>query len=170
MRIEVKGLDATLKKFDRLANKSKDDIQSALNAFAADVATDAVKFAPGNEGKLKQSISPVYGNLEGGVVASVNYAAFIEFGTRKFAAEYVSTLPTDWQNIANSKKGGNGGSIKGLLLALKTWFDQRGIPKDKQFFIARKILRDGVKSQPFIYPAINKNKEQLIKDIKAIFK
>lgn len=147
MRIEVKGLDALVKKFDRLATESKGDIQAALNDFADRSASDAKRFAPADEGKLRQSISPIYGNLEGGIVASIGYAAYLEFGTRKFAAEYVASLPNDWQQLAQSKQGKSTGT-----------FAQ----------IARKILINGIRPQPYIYPAINKNKPLLIKDIKAI--
>jgi HK97 gp10 family phage protein len=147
VRIEVKGLDALVKKFDRLATESKGDIQAALNDFADRSASDAKRFAPADEGKLRQSISPIYGNLEGGIVASIGYAAYLEFGTRKFAAEYVASLPNDWQQLAQSKQGKSTGT-----------FAQ----------IARKILINGIRPQPYIYPAINKNKPLLIKDIKAI--
>ena len=141
MNIEVKGLDATLKKFERLASQSKGDIQGALNDFADRTASDAKRLAPADEGKLRQSISPVYGDLQGGVVANINYAAYQEFGTRKFAAQYVSGLHEEWQRFAAKFKGANtrpGGN--------------------------------GCRPQPFIYPSINKNIPLLKQDIRAIFK
>ncbi len=170
MRIEVKGLDALVKKFDRLATESKGDIQAALNDFADRSASDAKRFAPADEGKLRQSISPIYGNLEGGIVASIGYAAYLEFGTRKFAAEYVASLPNDWQQLAQSKQGKSTGTFAQMVLAIKEWCKRKGIDDNAAYVIARKILINGIRPQPYIYPAINKNKPLLIKDIKAIFK
>jgi len=174
VNIEVKGLDATLKKFERLATQSKGDIQAALNDFADRTSSDAKsnlqRNATSNEGKLSQAIQPFYGDLEAGVKVNINYAAYVEFGTRKMAAQYLGSLPNDWQNIANQYKGGNGGSIKGILYALRQWFIDRKIPKEKQFFIARKILTEGIKPKPYLFPAFRDNIPQLKKDIQAIFK
>lgn len=170
MNIEVKGLDATLKKFERLATQSKGDIQAALNDFADRTASDAKRLAPADEGKLRQSISPVYGDLQGGVVANINNAAYLEFGTRKFAAQYVSTLPNDWQQVAERYKGGSGGTFVEMLKAIKDWCKRKGIDDKAAYVIARKILIQGIAPRPYIYPSINKNIPQLKKDIQAIFK
>ena len=192
MNIEVKGLDATLKKFERLATQSKGDIQGALNDFADRTASDAKRLAPADEGKLRQSISPVYGDLQGGVVANINNAAYLEFGTRKFAAQHVATLPQDWQKIASGYQGKGKGDYYDFLNAILDWVKSKGIVdtysvstkrrnkrSGKEYdsrllkaaeAIAWSILRNGIKAQPYLYPAINNNTEQLKKDIQDIFK
>ncbi len=191
MRIEVKGLDALIKRVNRLATDSKADIQAALNAFSDAAATDAISLAPADESQLRKSIKPYYGNLEGGVVANVNYAAYIEFGTRKFAAEYVPTLPDDWQKIARSKSGSSG-STGNFFENIRAWVKRKGIVSrysvktkkeikrytdddNKRLDAAAKaimwhILKNGIKPHPFMYPAIYKNRGKLFKELKAIFK
>jgi hypothetical protein len=42
--------------------------------------------------------------------------------------------------------------------------------KSVAYAIAKKILRDGIKERPFLYPAVNKNLPKLRKDLKELLK
>jgi hypothetical protein len=119
---------------------------------------------------LLRSISPVYGQGNAAVVATAKYAAYIEFGTRKFAAAYVSSLPQDWAAYAATFKGPAGGTFKEFVKSLMAWGERTGKLDPKYAYVAAlKILRDGIKQRPFLYPSVNKNTPQLIKDIKEIY-
>lgn len=171
--VNVQGLDATLKKFDQLAKDTQEGVQAALNDWADRTATDAkqlVSAQSSDEGALLRSISPIYGNGNASVVASAKYAAYIEFGTRKFAAAYVSTLPQDWQAYAATFKGKTTGTFEQFLKSIMAWAGRKGIEEDKAYFIAKLIMINGIRPKPFIYPSVNKNLPLLIKDIKNIFK
>jgi hypothetical protein len=120
---------------------------------------------------LLRSISPRYGNGSASVVASAKYAAYIEFGTRKFAAAYVGSLPADWQAYAATFKGSTGGTFEQFVKSLMAWGSRTGKMDPKYAYVAAlKILREGLKARPFIYPSIQKTLPVLRKNLRAIFK
>jgi len=172
--VNVQGLDATLKKFDQLAKDTQDGVQAALNDWADRTATDAitlVSIQSSDENGLKGSIKPLYGNGSAAVVAAQKYAAYIEFGTRKFAAEYVASLPNEWQAYAATfKSRGGGGTARDFWKSIQAWGNRKGLEPSHIYFTYKKILRDGIRPKPFLYPSVNKNLPLLIKDIKKIFK
>jgi HK97 gp10 family phage protein len=171
IKIETKGINTLVKKFDQLSKEGQADVQSALNSWADVTAKDAKLLAPSNFSGLRTSINPEYYVGSAAVVASVKYAAYVEFGTRKFAASYVASLPPDWQAYANTFKGpaSDGGNLKQMWEAFKIWGDKKGLTRTHTYFAYKKVLRDGIRPQPFLYPSVYKNLPQLIKDIKDIY-
>lgn len=173
--LKASGIDAILARFNTLANQAQNDVQLELNSFADDVVRDAqllVKANSSDEGNLLRNIRPEFGNGTVTISANTKYAAYIEFGTRKFAAEYVSSLPTDWQTFANTFKGpmSGGGNFKEMLLNITDWCKRKGIDEKLAYPIARKILIQGIRPRPFMYPSVNRNLPLLIANIKDIFK
>jgi len=126
------------------------------------------------------------------ITVAANYAAYMEFGTRKFAAAYVSTLPQDWKAYAATFKGSGGGTFDEFIMRLMAWVKRKGIGETfdiktrrrvrqgKQsaattreadaYAIALHILRHGIRPHPFLYPAVKAHTPGLIKDIQNIFK
>lgn len=177
IKIEVKGLEALQKKFSNYPKETRVKINAALNDWANRTSYDAKQLVSSNSsdtGFLQNSISPKYGDGYASVVAASKYAAYVEFGTRKFASQYVSSLPSDWQAYASTFKGSSGGTIKEFISAILEWMQRKGInseDNDKTAkLIVNKILRDGVKARPFIYPSVNKNLPILLEDIKKATK
>lgn len=171
LKLEIKGLDATIKRVNNLANNIKRDAQDELNSFADEVSKTAKKLAPADEGRLRNAINPVHGNgnLEASVVAATVYAAFMEFGTRKFAAAYVATLPADWQQYAATFKGQTGsGTFDDFIKAIMAWVKRKGIDNDAAYPIALSILRIGIRPRPFLYPAIQQHLPELRKHLKSL--
>lgn len=185
--IKVEGLDKALARFD--VKKYEPQIQQCFDRFGLSVELKAKQLAPVDEGHLKGSIFQQPGRLSSTVGASVNYAAYLEFGTRQYAAAYVGGLPAQWQELAQSKKGGTSGTFEQFVLRLTAWVHRKGITgifsvktrkrigtkdiQEKQdmqaaYLIARKILKNGIKPQPFLYPAFNISKEKLLKELNAI--
>jgi HK97 gp10 family phage protein len=173
MELQVKGLDTLLKKFDKLAKDAKTEVQAELNDWADTTAQNAKSLVSANssdEGLLLRSINPNYGNGTASVTASAKYAAYVEFGTRKYAAAYVSSLPADWQTYAATFKGSTGGTFEQFLLSIIGWVSRKGIDKKAAYPIARKIMIDGIKPKPFLYPSVQKTLPVLRKNLRAIFK
>lgn len=174
MQLEVKGLDTLIKKFDKLAKDAKVEVQAELNDWADTTAQNAKSLVSANssdEGMLLRSINPNYGNGFASVTVSAKYAAYVEFGTRKYAAAYVSSLPADWQTYAATFKGKSGGTFKEFVKSLMAWGSRTGKMDPKYAYVtALKILREGLKARPFIYPSVQKTTPVLIKNLKAIFK
>lgn len=199
MDIKVNGLNALITKIGKMPQEINDDLKAAFNDWADRVSQDAKQTLSGstsNTGNLANSIKPVYAKYnakrwEVKVVATANYAAYVEFGTRKFAAQYIPSLPDEWQKMASQSKGGSGGDFGDLLLAIYQWAHERGIKntysvktqkKKKRtkkqeaellqlvWVIAFSILKNGIRPQPYLYPAVIKNNPILLQDIKDIFK
>ena len=188
---KIDGLDAVLRKFKDRPKEIEKKLQEKLDTFATHTATDAASNTPVDEGFLKNSIKPVHERLKVTVVVAANYAAYVEFGTKGFAAKYVSTLPQDWQTFAAQYKGGGGGgNIEEFLIRIMDWVKRKGISgtysvktkkrtkasgigqdfEDAQaaYAIALSILRKGIQAHPFLYPAFEKNRVELIRELKKI--
>jgi len=194
IKIEIKGIDALQGKVASYSKRKEIQINAALKDWANRTSTDAKALVSANSsdtGFLQNSISPEYGKGYAAVVAASKYAAYVEFGTRKFASQYVSTLPSDWKRYAATFKGSSGGSITEFFNAILEWVQRKGITatysvktqrrqrsgakeQDRSIraaeLIVFKILRDGVKARPFIYPSVNKNLPILLEDIKKVTK
>ncbi len=164
--VSVTGLDEALRKLD--VKKFNQDINDELTAFGFDVVRDAKQLVPVDEGFLKNSINSVNENLAVTIVVNADYAAYVEFGTRKFAAAHIATLPADWQTFAAQYKGSGGGSFKEFVMRLTAWCKRKGIEEKAAYPIARAILINGIKAQPFLYPAYEKNRIELIKRLKNL--
>ena len=174
MQLEVKGIDTLIKKMDKLAKDVQQNVQAELNDWADQTSQNAIGLVSANssdEGLLKNSIKPYYGKGSASVKVSAKYGAYIEFGTRKYAAGYVSSLPSDWQAYAATFKGNTGGKFKDFVQSLIGWANRTGKMDPKYAYVtALKILRDGVKARPFIYPSVNKTLPVLKKNLIAIIK
>lgn len=195
IKIELSGLEKVKKAIRDVPKNSATQIAEQLNAFGFDTVRDAQTFAPTDEAHLKNSISYIKAtarNLVVEVVVATNYAAYLEFGTRSFAAAYVSTLPANWQAFAKEYKGPAGsGSLEEMLLRIMEWVRRKGIAgtysvKTKRrtgnkgardfedaeaaYPIALAILRKGIRAHPFLYPAVTKNKELLVNRLNSLFK
>lgn len=187
--LKLNGVEAAISSFKSEGVKAEQIILKELKAFGDDIVTDAKRLAPKDEGHLYNSIA---NELKGNTLTvSVNadYAAYIEFGTKRFAAKYVATLPSDWKSYAAQFKGKGGGNYKDFVLRIMKWVKRKGIgglqtksgnlSKSKSsldamqqaaYGIALHIIRNGIKAQPFLYPAFVKNRAKLIKNLKAYFK
>lgn len=168
--LKIKGLDAAIKNANKIASTARKETQAALDEFAFRVEGDAKVLAPANEGGLRMAIGTKRGNLQASVVVAKDYAAFMEFGTRKYAAQYVASLPAEWKDFAAQFKGEGGGSFADMVKNLMLWCKQKGIEEKAAYPIALKILREGVRPQPFLYPAVNANLDQLKKDLNNVIK
>ena len=189
--ITVSNLDVTVKALSDFTKTKRVFIQKALNDCADRVASDAKQLVSQNSadtGKLMGSIQPEYGDGSSRVVVNSNYAAYIEFGTRKFASQTISSLPTDWQQYASSFRGPTGKSFDELVKNITEWVKRKGInfgrysvktkrrlgsketrQKEDQNtirMIVMSILKNGIKARPFLYPSVNKNLPKLIEDLK----
>ncbi len=165
-KLTVTGLDAVIAKLD--VKTFEQQIQGALDEFGLRVVREAKLLAPKDEGFLARSINFDPGKLSVTISVNTDYAAYIEFGTRKFAAAYVSTLPAQWQEFAAQFKGSQPGSFAEMIQRLMGWVKRKGIPETAAYPIVLKILREGIKPQPFLYPAFNSQTPILIKDMESL--
>lgn len=128
-------------------------------------------------------------HLEKHITVNAFYAAFVEFGSGKYAAQYVSTLPESWREFASKFKGQKGsGTLDDFLIKMVEWVKRRGIHgitksgrsrKGKKadadayniaYVIVISILRNGVHPHPFLFPAFEGQRQTIIKDIENALK
>ena len=188
MSIKIKGLDVAIEKLN--PKTYVQNMQDALNRFGVRVDHDAKQLAPVDEGHLKGAIyfKPTNGGVQVG--CTVDYAAYLEFGTRKFAAVYVATLPSTWQAFAAQFKGPGGGSFEEFVMRLTLWVKRKLIgatynvqtrKRDRigkqtaaqtmeadAYAIALHILRNGISPHPFMFPAVENNLPQLYKELGTV--
>lgn len=161
LKIDMKGVTAKLNNAKgEVARKMVDE----LNRFATLTVNDAKRLTPVDEGFLINSISyepATLQKLKTSVIVAANYASYQEFGTRAFAAAYVASLPPKWQAYAATFKGKSGGTYNDFIFRLMGWMKRKGMDIKAAYAIAKKILRDGVRPHPFLFPAVTRNLEIL---------
>lgn len=172
MKLTIGNLDKVLAEIKSYPQDIDKIINNEFKAFALGTSNDAKRNAPVNEGALRESINFSVSNLSVAVGAYIEYAAYLEFGTKSFAGAYVASLPDDWQAFAAEFKGTGEGTFADLLKSIMKWVQLKGIATGKDinqaaYLIARKIVREGIHAQPFLYPAFEKNKLELIANLKA---
>ena len=176
IKLKIDGIDKTLKDISDKYKNLEPEIQASMDAFAYNVQAEAKSIVSSNSsdtGKLANSIQIDTGEgLAMSIYSSVEYAAYIEFGTRKYAEAYVATLPQEWSSFAATFKGkGNGGSFNDMIINLIKWAQSTGkIDPKNAYALAKKILIQGIPARPFLRPAIENNLTLLKEDIKNIFK
>jgi hypothetical protein len=155
----IKGVEAAIKRIDTKATKGLSD---EMAASAINIERSAKRLAPGNLGKLRQSINHDTGNsLFKSVFSTVEYAPYVEFGTRGKAR-----IPAGYEAFAAQYKGKG---AKGAWKAIEFWIKRKGIDPKLTFVIFRSIMRNGIAPQPFMIPAYEKEKPALLKRLKALF-
>jgi phage protein, HK97 gp10 family len=183
----IKGVEK-LKLMEKVLAERVDEV---LNENAKDIATTAKDLAPVNLGGLRASINPDNSKLlEKHITVNAFYAPFIEFGTGRYAAQYVSTLPADWKTYAAQfrAKGKNPGTGHDLLMNLIDWVRAKGIhgltksgrsktgKKAEEdiyniaYVIAIRILRHGIKRHSFLFPAYEKQRPIILDNVEAVIK
>jgi len=155
----IKQVEDAIKKIDIKASKGLSD---EMSAAALNIEKSAKRMAPGNLGKLRQSINHDTGNsLFKSVFSTVDYAPYVEFGTRGKAR-----IPAGFEAFAAQYKGKG---AKGAWKAIEFWIKRKGIDPKLTFVIFRSIMRNGIAPQPFMIPAYEKEKPALLKRLKALF-
>lgn len=192
--IKIEGLEKTLARFD--VKKYEPQIQACFDKFGATVKLKAMEniarpYPKGSDdrGLLLNSVFWDKGRLSATVGDSASYASYIEFGTRKYAASYVASLPPDWQAYAASTRGKSslGSSFDQFVQNIFAWVERKGIGahstksgakstskkslesmQQAAYWIAINILQNGIKPHPYLYPAFNIAKDQLLKELNEI--
>lgn len=178
LSLTIGNLDKVLAEVKSYPKDIERIINNEFTAFGEGTANDAkrniTENGTTNEGGLVGSVNylPDVENMRVSVGAYIEYAAYLEFGTKAFAEAYVATLPEDWQAFAAEHKGGGEGTFAELIQAIMKWVESKGIAtgkdiKQASYLIARKIVREGIHAQPYLYPAFEKNKIELIEHLKA---
>lgn len=165
--IRLRNLDHVIRRLETYPARISDEIKRELKAASDDVATKAKRDAPKNIGRLVQSIVVVEsGSLSNSVEINADYAASMEWGTKKKVR-----VPSQLQAYAAQFKGMNIGAGQLTLdAAILAWVKRKGIGgkttksgkvsrskssisamESAAFLIARSIRKNGVTPHPFFF-------------------
>lgn len=142
-RVSITGIQDLTKKLDSM--RSLKTLELAMNKAAGIVLAEAVNRVPVDIGELRSSLTIVpaslklNGELASGVATSKEYAPYVEFGTGRKGQ---GTYPYE---------------VEGLSLGYRQtpWVFRN---KDGE-----KIWTAGQVAQPFLYPALQVNKDKIRK-------
>lgn len=145
-------------------------LSDEMNASALKIQSNAKRAAPINLGTLRGSIELTKETeLTYSVAATASYAPYVEFGT----GAQVS-IPSGYDQYAATFKGKGNGTFRDFVAALMLWAKRKGIGGSEKeqkriaYLIAAKILRNGMRAQPFLIPAFEMEKSKLIQRINKL--
>jgi len=195
MNFELKGVQGVVNALSQIESKVSRQVAREIEAGANSIARDAKRMAPVNFGEVKNSIGvEKITNYKFSIFANAYHAPYIEFGTRgkvkvptemQDVAAEIKARPKrgtwddfvdnifDWiqrkkiaaTQIVQIKSGANKGRFRkasGLQQAL--------YQRQLAFLIAKRIYKNGINPQPFMYPAFVKNRAKIVARIEEIIK
>lgn len=183
--IDLSGIPRLEKKLKDIENNLTVELAKELSASTLKIEKAAKRLAPVNMGTLRQSIHATSKDkLTHYVEVGASYGAYVEFGTGGKVS-----VPTGYENYAATFKGGKGGKLEDMIKALTLWVKRKGLAgtynpttgrrrggskikatQDEKLarFLAIKILRNGIRPQPYLIPAYEAEKPKLIEKIKKM--
>lgn len=184
MATTVEGLPALLSKFKDLGDQGPRMANAVLNSTADLIVLEAKRNAPVAFGGIRQGIIKTQIDATRvGVAATAPESPFMEFGTGGQV-----DVPEEMADVAAQFKGAHGGGMAAFILALTDWIKLKGLTNTYSvatkkvsskgtsdqntqlaWAIAKKILRDGLRPRPFLYPAYLAGTSQLIPKLQTAF-
>lgn len=165
--ISLSGLQPILKKLKDTEDKVIGEIDLEISESTQSMALTAKQLAPKDVGRLASAIGAEKVNdLNYDLFCKVMYAPYIEFGTKKYV-----TVPSEAADYAAQFRGSKGkGTFKDLQKNIIAWGKRKGIDEKTSKYIALIIARDGIRPQPFFFPAIRQHRKKLIDNIIKILR
>jgi len=179
----ITGIPELLKKFSDLGNNGVVVANRILNVVADLTVAEAQQSAPADLGTIRQNIGKEQINtLLISIYSNAPESAFQEFGTGGKVE-----VPEAMTDVAAQFQGFKGGDMAAFILALTDWVKRHGLTgvysvkthrhnsnydnQDEQvaWAIAKTILRDGLKPQPFLYPAFVTSTANIIPMLQTAF-
>ena len=190
INVTLSGVDEVIRRLNQYPEKIQKEVGAELKLAAQEVRRLAIKDAPANNGRLRNSIIVDQdGPLHHLTAVQNSYAAYQEWGTKskiKIPAE-ITAYAAQFKGKSSSNEGGS------LRLAIEAWVKRKGIgmsrsgpamrrrgqgARDKAnqksiaFLIARKIAKEGIKPHPFFFKNVffvrDKLKTRILTIIKGI--
>jgi hypothetical protein len=147
------------------------EVSYEMEAAAVNIVRIAKQKTSKDMGVLARGITYVKKSLFNfEVISASQYSAFAEFGTKKEAANYVTTLPSEFQQFANTFKGIkiNSGGLT-LAQSIEQWGARRGLERADIHGVYLKILHKGRNPHPFLIPAYLEETQKLESRLNTLF-
>lgn len=146
------GMDALKNRLKTAPETIRKAVGIELSDGAQAIAAEAKQRAPGDQGILRQEITAQkIDDLTYEVISGAEYSPYVEFGTLSKVQ-----IPPELEEYAAQFKGSAGASSLSLKEAIFNWCARKGIDKEAWYPIYISIMTNGVKPQPFFFPAVNR--------------
>lgn len=168
VRMEVRGVPEMNRRFEKKAKQINHEANRGLYNVALLILADAkmlLKEIKNTTGGLRNSgIIDRQKDETVDVVFKSNYASAVEFGRRAGRMPPVDIIK-EWV-----RKKGLADTYTASGNRRKRGADFEASIKGIAFLIARKIARVGTKPRPFLFPALRKNEDKVIAELKKAIK
>jgi len=162
--IYIEGFDKVQQRFRDMPRRLRSEINAELVDGVQEIVQRAKQNAPADQGLLRNSISYYKeGQLDYAVVVGVDYAEFVEFGTRN-----KRRVPPELEKIASVHR--NTGTPGNAWNAISEWCRRKGIDPKLWYPIYRSVMAKGIDPHPFFFPAIESVRPKLVNNLKSIAK
>lgn len=184
--LNLSGLDSLTKKIKTIQDDLTRGVAEEISASSFKIERDAKRNAPVNLGNLRNSIhaESAINGLTGKIIVNASYGAYVEFGTGGKVS-----IPIGYEDFAGQFKGRGNGTMEDFIAALTLWVKRKGLAgsysvktqrrvgsksiqsnQDEKLarFLAIKILKNGIRPQPYLIPAYEIEKPKLFKRLKTL--
>ena len=170
--IRKSEIQKVVKRLNLSDARIRTQIGDALGYAGLNVESQAKVNAPVNLGRLRSSIQHDLDrkNLSVSIKAGgaspkgdLFYAPFVEFGTKRKVR-----VPAGYSQFAAQYKGSRRGNFQQLLKAIAQWVKDKRIDPEATFPIALSIAKNGIRAQPFLIPAFERERQPLLQRLKKI--
>jgi HK97 gp10 family phage protein len=160
VRVEFANLEG-IKDFER---HIQEQVDAELQASVLEIVYQAKQNAPESHGHLRNNITYAkLGELQYEVFVDVDYALYVEFGTRDKVK-----IPPGWQAVAAQAQGtGRVGNLSAKD-AIFLWCQREGIDEKYWYAIYVTIMTVGINPHPFFVPAFEDEKQKFAARFKNI--
>jgi HK97 gp10 family phage protein len=163
--IKLKGFKEFRNKLKTVSKQIKQELGGETFAAAKNWERLAKQAAPVDQGRLRSAIHGSQINeLSSKVVCNVDYAAYVEWGTKKNVR-----VPTELSSYAATFRGGGPGG-PGARIMIYAWMERVGVPKELQWITFISIIVNGIKPQPFFFPPSPIVEKEFIKNVNQVLK
>lgn len=161
-----KGVNQTIAEIRAFGEDATKRIAFETQRIANQIAKDAKIKAPKNFGDLAQSISyEKVTETQYKVTINAKYGAYVEFGTgKKFNS------PAEFEELAAQFKGKTGESFEKGVEAIKLWLHHKGGDEKDAEWILINLIKNGMRAQPYLYPAWFKGKNDYQENLNKLLK
>lgn len=167
MNFKLEGVQKVLNNLAKNEGEIVREVDAVLKNGAMEIAGQAKVLAPVYLGELQNSIGyKEIGKLRYEVAANAYHAPYIEFGTGPR-----TKVPKEFEDIAKAVQARpKRGKFADFVRALFLWGKKKGYWNEEgaAYMAAVKILKQGMKPQPFLYPAFVQKRKMIIQDIRNV--
>jgi HK97 gp10 family phage protein len=163
--LRVRFLRRSIRAIKMQSAETKKKFRDAFNESAINIEREAKSSAPVNLGRLRSDIQKQIEVSDGGLVVNaevfntLTYAPMVEFGTGP---------KVDIPAGVTFDKPKPSGSFDDMLDNIRQWCRNKGIPESFAYVIAVNILNNGLEPRPYLFPAFERERPNLLKNIEAI--